>query len=324
MPKIKIRVSRFVGTPFFFKETVMTKTTAEIFEKYEVRKTNKQKKAFREWALKTGEEIGFNAQLEKCNFGGKNIIFGDIEKAEVIYGAHYDTCAVLPFPNFITPKSRLIYILYQLVITLALFIPLFILITVICSTELCYIAPLISYLYAIALLILLHFGPANRHTANDNSSGVTVIFNTMAKLPPEMRDKAAFVLFDLEEAGLIGSSGFNKKHKELMKTKPLVNFDCVSDGKNFIFIFRKKAKDYVDTMKKAFAEKDGYSCEFLTKGYVYASDQASFPCGIGVAAMNKKGNILYMDKIHTPKDRVYEEDNVEFLSACAVKLTEML
>lgn len=302
----------------------MTKTTAEIFEKYEVRKTNRQKKAFREWALRTGEGLGYEAQLEKCSFGGKNIIFGDIEKAEVIYGAHYDTCSVLPFPNFITPKSKLIYILYQLVITLALFIPLFLLTLILCQTDYCYLTPAIIYLYAIVLFIFLHFGPANRHTANDNTSGVTVIFDTMAKLPPEMKDKAAFVLFDLEEAGLIGSSGFNRKHKKLMKTKPLVNFDCVSDGTNFIFVFRKKAKGYVDTMKKAFAENGNYCCEFLTKGYVYASDQASFPCGIGVAAMNKKGNILYMDKIHTPKDRVYQENNVEFLSNCAVKLTEML
>lgn len=302
----------------------MTKTTAEIFEKYEVRKTGKQKKAFREWALKTGNEMGYKSELEKCSFGGRNIVFGDIEKAEVIFTAHYDTCPVLPLPNFITPKSPLIYIIYQIVLSLLLFVPMILIGAILCFMGYCWSIPTLVYLYALALVILMLFGPANRHTANDNTSGVTVIFDTMAKFPPEFRDKAAFVLFDLEEVGLIGSSEFNSKHRKLMKNKPLVNFDCVSDGSNFIFVFRKKSRDLVDVMKEAFPSTEGFNCEFLTKGYVYPSDQASFPRGIGVASMNKKAGILYMDKIHTPKDKVYEETNIEFLSDGAVKMAKIL
>ncbi len=302
----------------------MTPTTAEIFDKFEVRKTGKQKKAFRQWALKTGEAMGYEARLEKCSFGGRNIVFGDIEKAKVIFTAHYDTCPVLPFPNFITPKSVLLYIVYQLLVVVGIFIPVTLVSVLAAVLGAAYLAPIIVYVLAIVMLALLMFGPANRHTANDNTSGVTTVFDTMAKLPPELRGKAAFVLFDYEELGLIGSNDFNSKHRKPLKNIPVVNFDCVSDGRDFLFVFRRKSRGFKELMEKAFAPAEGYSCEFLTKGYIYPSDQASFPCGIGAASFKKKWGIHYMNRIHTPKDTVYDEKNISFLSDSAVKLTEML
>jgi len=39
-----------------------------------------------------------------------------------------------------------------------------------------------------------------------------------------------------------------------------------------------------------------------------------FKCGVGVAALKRtaKGT-LYMDRIHTKRDTVYQEENIEFL-----------
>lgn len=51
-------------------------------------------------------------------------------------------------------------------------------------------------------------------------------------------DKAAFVLFDHEEIGMVGSYSFAKKHKEILKDKLIVNLDCVSDG-DHILVMKK-------------------------------------------------------------------------------------
>ena len=41
--------------------------------------------------------------------------------------------------------------------------------------------------------------------------------------------------------------------------------------------------------------------------------------------MNKtKGGMLYMDKIHTPKDTVYREENIAYLVDGGIRLTEQL
>ena len=98
----------------------MNETSREIFENYEIRKTASQKKAFIEYAKKKGADMGYSVSVE-CKKGKapRNIVVGSPESAKVIFTAHYDTCPRLPFPNFITPKNILIYILYQLVITVA-------------------------------------------------------------------------------------------------------------------------------------------------------------------------------------------------------------
>ena len=93
----------------------MTELSREIFDNYQVRKTRKQKLAFEELLQKhipslQVQESGF----PKC----RNLVIGDPEKAKVILGAHYDTCARLPFPNFITPKKPLLSILYSILIVI--------------------------------------------------------------------------------------------------------------------------------------------------------------------------------------------------------------
>ena len=83
----------------------MTELSREILRDWQVRKTKEQKSRFiaflqeRLPALRI-EEGG----LPRC----RNLILGDIESADVVFTAHYDTCARLPFPNFITPKNLLI------------------------------------------------------------------------------------------------------------------------------------------------------------------------------------------------------------------------
>ena len=139
------------------------------------------------------------------------------------------------------------------------------------------------------------------------------------------RDKAAFIFFDLEERGLIGSAGYAKAHKSVKTSKPIINFDCVSDGKNILFALKKKSAYLAPKIKEAFPNTDTYTVLTESKGVFYPSDQRNFDIGVGVSALKKyKCGLLYMDKIHTPKDTVYDEENIEFLKAGAIKLVEII
>lgn len=309
----------------------MTQTDEKVLTEYQVRKTKKQRNAFIEYVKTYSDSLGYTNSIEKGSFGAKNIIVGNPESAKVVYTAHYDTCARLPFPNFITPKNIGIYLLYQLVITIVfMFLPLFI-IGFVCGMliddpELGIPATmLLSYAWLIAFMYILIAGPANKHTANDNTSGVAVLLNIMAQIQPEDKAKVAFIFFDLEEAGLLGSSAYAQKHKKAMKNKLLINFDCVSDGNNILFVLKKGAKEYREILENAYPSKDGFNVEVASKGIFYPSDQAQFPCGVGVAALNKsKRGILYMDKIHTKNDTVFDEKNIEYLTKHSVDLVKTI
>lgn len=309
----------------------MTETTKTVFEKYEIRKTKKQKTAFIEYVQTVAKENGYACTVESDKKSVRNIVIGSPEKAKVIYTAHYDTCPVMPFPNFITPKNFLIYLLYQLLVTVIfMLVPAFAMQYV---SQMIFTAagidPTLSlWVFEITLfsiLFFIMFGPANKHTANDNTSGVTALLDLMIAMPEELRAYAAFVFFDCEETGLVGSSAFAKKHKEA-HLKPLVNFDCVSDGNHILFAMRKDAVTYASMLKEAFPENENCKVEILSKGVFYPSDQAKFKKGIGVAALKKSkhGGILYMDRIHTKHDTVYREENIDFLTKGAIRLTEIM
>ncbi len=312
----------------------MTSTTKEIFEKHEIRKTKAQRKAFREYVTNVSKELGYEARTEKAGRRAENVIVGDPESAEVVYTAHYDTCAFMPLPNFITPKCIPIYILYQLIISIIVYIIPF---TVMISSRLILertgsdILFKVTLLSGYALLLLFTYlmmsGPANKHTANDNTSGVTLLIDIMTDLPKELRGKTAFIFFDLEELGTIGSKGYAAKHKELSKKITVINFDCVSDGKNILFVPKKGAYDLVPKLERAFAPTDEseYSVEVTKGGAFYPSDQRNFDRGVGVSALKKsKHGILYMDRIHTPRDTVYDEENIAFLKNGAIRFAAML
>ena len=306
----------------------MTPITKTILTEYEVRKTGKQKQAFRQWLTPILEQNGWAVREEKGSFGARNLVIGDPDTAKVIYTAHYDTCVRLPFPNFITPKSIPIYVLYQILLTIAILVAGFAA-SFLAAVAAGLIHPGLTragyYVGLYGVLVLLLAGPANPHNANDNTSGVTAVVELALSMPPQLREKCAFVLFDLEESGLYGSSGFAKKHKRVKKDTLLVNMDCVSDGETMLFCFRKDSRKETDRFRAAFIQDSRIRPEFLTKGYVYPSDQIHFNLGVGVSAMRStKRGLLYMNRIHTPRDTVYREENIAWLVEGCIRLTEQV
>ena len=310
----------------------MTETTQTVFEKHQIRKSYAQKSAFIQYVQSTAAKLGYQSRMEKGYLGARNIVVGDPDTAKVVYTAHYDTCAVMPFPNFITPKCIWLFLLYQIAVgILMVAIPSGLVTGIFFGLAACGIKANALLLYDLWLILILAVcwlimaGPANKHTANDNTSGVTTLLDTMTALPEELRGEAAFVFFDLEEMGLFGSAGFAGKHKKVTKNTLVVNFDCVSDGKTILFVLRKGAIRYTEAIKTAFPSTETFTVEVASKGAIYPSDQANFARGVGVATLKKtKSGLLYMDRIHTNRDTVYMEENIVYLTEGAVRLAGSL
>lgn len=300
----------------------MNEISKTIVEQYEIRKNKKQKAAFREYIVGEAERLGYKASVESGSFGVKNIVFGDTQKASIVFGAHYDTCAVMPFPNFITPRNIFVFIVYQLLLCVVMFIiPAALTGLVIYFTGVGPLAALVWMVSLLGMCFLMMAGPANKHTMNDNTSGVLSVVELMSALPTELRGKAAFVLFDAEELGLIGSSSFAKSHKEL-SGKLLINLDCVGDGDTVLLVPRaavRKDASAMSLLSDSFSPTAEMNA-IIDGRAIYPSDQASFKRGVGVAALKKGALGIYMDRIHTRRDTVCEQKNIDYIVASSINL----
>ncbi len=307
----------------------MTSLSQEILDRWQVRNKKKQKEAFVEFLQErlpglTVEEGGVPRS--------RNLVLGDVESAQVVFSAHYDTCTVLPFPNFLTPKNIPFYLLYNLAIAVVIFLLVF---GVSRLTAALFHNFWISHFSGLgvcfACLLLMLGGRPNPHTANDNTSGVVSLCEIYAALPEEQRKKAAFVFFDNEELGLFGSRQFLKRHKSAMADTLLVNLDCVSDGVFIMLIQNAEARRrWGASLETAFSGKGmppaGKSLLVEKSSRVlYPSDQMGFPCYAALASFQKSRAVgLYMTRIHTKRDTVFQEENIEYLRDSAVRLVDLL
>ncbi len=307
----------------------MTEEARAILEQFEVRKSQKQKEAFRDYLCPLLRENGYapEIRLEKGLGRSRNIIVGDPETAKLIFTAHYDTCAVLPIPNFITPRNLLWYGLYQALLMLLIVLPGF-------AAELALLmlwpdAPFGAALGVVYLVLAFCIwwmldGKANRHTANDNTSGVVTLTEILLALPEELRGGICGIYFDNEEKGLLGSRALAKRCKGAQKRALVVNFDCVSDGDSLQFFPSKAVKKEPETLallEECFAASGDKTSEVVRSFGLYPSDQACFARGVGVCAL-KRNKIFgwYMDRIHTGRDRMFDGRNIDLLRAGALRL----
>ena len=75
-----------------------------LLAEHPVRKTGRQKEAFRGWMVQQAAQRGYAAQVE-ANGRNRNVVIGDPETAQVTFTAHYDTPPVMPWPNIVLPKN---------------------------------------------------------------------------------------------------------------------------------------------------------------------------------------------------------------------------
>lgn len=310
----------------------MTEAAKTVLTAYEVRKTKGQKEAFRAFLCRELGKLGYEPRVEsgRSLVTSHNVVAGDPEKARVLLTAHYDTCAVLPFPNFITPRNLPVFLLYQLAVAAVIFIlAIAVEVALIMAFDPPLWAALLAMYAALAFCIWwMLAGKANRRTANDNTSGVIALLEMAAALPPEDRDAVCFVWFDNEEKGLFGSSAFAGAHRRVRADTLTLNFDCVGDGDYLQFFpsgVVKKDSETMALLESAFLSEGKKVVEVVRGLGLYPSDQARFRWGVGVAALKKAPLIgYYMDRIHTRRDTVLEEDNVQLLCRGVLRLAGMI
>ena len=284
----------------------MIEKPMDVLQQFPVRRKKTQKAAFRSAVQSYAGKLGYTVTMENTSFGGTNVILGDPKTARYLVTAHYDTPGTVGIPNFITPCNVLAFTVHQI-----LLIGLMVVFSIFCGVAVYWF-----------LLAMLRFGPANKSNANDNTSGVVTLLEIARSVPEIHHDRVCFVLFDLEEYGLIGSESYRKAHKAETEKQIILNLDCVGDGDHIVFFPTKKLKkdrrklNPIYTCCGQFGKK---SVTIRDKGFAYyPSDQNKFPYGVGIAALNKGKLGLYMSRIHTKKDVCLEQTNVNILRSAIV------
>ena len=290
-----------------------------LLAQYQIRKSNKEKQAFTAWLKAQLQAHGYELTEERYSKNGCNLVVGDVKTAKIILTAHYDTQ-----PNFFIPvmmgfSNWFFFLLSQIILMLPLIalLGLFFVARALFPSN--FVLPLV--LLAICLLygVQITCGIANKHTANDNTSGVAALIAILEDLPKEDREKVCVVFFDQEELNLVGSNQFKKKYKADVISKPLINFDCVSDGQTLMFVMKKKFKksNYFGLLKAAGdkavqgTKKQVRYADALTN--IYTSDQMLFKQGVGVVAAKKSPLGYYIDRIHSGLDTNFDNENIELL-----------
>ena len=260
-----------------------------LLDAYPVRCRDQQKRAFIAWALSYAQERDIPVSIEESGkwIRSRNIVFGDVDHAHTIIAAHYDTPAWSPLGAGMTPGCWPIIVLIELV----------------------------QMVFLVPLLLMMFFGWPNPHAANDNTSGVLAVLLAAERM--KEKKGMAFVLFDNEEKGLLGSQAFIKAHPQAAR-RFLLNLDCVGDGDTLLYTGTKlsmrmpQARRLLEAIEKAAPEHGMRAVLGLFPRWIYPSDQMLFPRGTAIAAL-KGRRILYLDRIHTARDTVLEERNIACL-----------
>lgn len=303
----------------------MLNDTADILRLHPIRKTKEQKKAFRDDVIGYVKELGYQAYVEEGQLGAQNLVIGDPDSARYLLTAHYDTPGTIGIPNKLAPcnvfHTGLVFgrnVLFGMLFGFG--------VGFLFGEGYRFAGIVFTCLFVLIMLALrFQLLPANKSNVNDNSSGVITLLEIARTLPQAHRGKVCFVLFDLEEWGLVGSSSYRRAHKQATEQQVVLNLDCVGDGDHIIFFPTKKAKQDQVLMNRVHRLGGWFGKKNILlhqKGFsMFPSDQRNFPLGFGIAAFQKSGKIGYFcDKIHTSKDTVLDPTNVNLLRAALTTL----
>lgn len=104
--------------------------------------------------------------------------------------------------------------------------------------------------------------------------------------------------------------------------------DCVGDGENILFFANKatRALPCFSKLTEAMEAQQGrnYLMNKLEK-CIYPSDQNNYKLGVAVCACSYKPSLgYYFSKIHTVKDTVCDQENLDFLANGLAQFVEKL
>jgi len=165
-------------------------------------------------------------------------------------------------------------------------------------------------------------GIANKKNYNDNTSGVLLLLYLMHNL---QRQDVAFIFFDNEEKGLLGSIAIAKYLKANFKTyntyqKIFINFDCIGRGDVVGLVATNGGKKVAsDLIALNTDEKLNYQMRKFSK--LELSDHFSFRGfnSLGVMCYNKKGKKLILNNIHSHSDNYINLKQIESIANTFIK-----
>lgn len=287
----------------------------EINKKHPVRRSNEQKNNFIKYTKEELKKYNVNINAETID-KHTNIIIGDVSKAKVIYTAHYDTPASSVFPNLMFPRNKLlsyIYVFsYAFVIVFFSFVFTFLFQEIFNFNQDVLIGVYLG-IYLLLFYVCTRLVP-NKNNINDNTSGVATIFSLVSEIK---NNDVAYILFDNEEKGKLGSKAYSKKYKDMLKDKLVINFDCVGNGNNVIIVCKDKAKnhEFYKKINETLKPNNEYDVKIYDmRGSSSNTDFLNFECSLSVMACKKSKLIgYYTPNIHTPFDTVASTKNIDFL-----------
>ncbi|MDD3106861.1 MAG: M28 family peptidase [Bacilli bacterium] len=269
---------------------------------FQERMHSQSKRRFRDYLENKAKEIGYESHMIPKSIFSKNVVIGNLESAEYILTAHYDT------------PPRMPYFLVQNVLFFNLFMIAFTII--ILGLSILLSIPMVVPIIILLLFFGYNFGfPAisNKYNFNDNTSGVLTLLFLMNKLK---NPKVAYVFFDNEEKGLFGSIGLSRylhKSKLDFRSRKFINFDCVGVGNVFSFDHFKKPQ-LANQLKKVFDELNisDYECEVRKGSAFELSDHLSFAMNthVGIFALTREKKKLVLKNVHSHRDRTINLNNI--------------
>jgi len=194
----------------------------ERLKKHRIRFYPGQKQRFRDAMTSEFNELGYDdVTVDKA----KNMIIGDVHNAKVVYTAHYDTPMFSPWFLFARVFGHLIggvvfgsFVMLAAIAVVAAGIGI-VLEGLVTGEFLTFAEPL-YFMVSLFVLFILSFVIPSPGNANDNTSGVLAVYEVARRLKERGMEKdAAFILFNNEELGLLGSSAFKSELMNAAKSK---------------------------------------------------------------------------------------------------------
>ena len=302
----------------------------QITERFPIRKTAAQKKAFRQWLMGEIARMGYRARIEENDKGRQqNIVVGDPEHAEVTFTAHYDTPSTVLLPDLHIPRNFAVYLLWQIGMIGGMLLLSFVVGMALGLLTRDGDLMILGFFGAfVALMWLQLSGFANKHNVNDNTSGVAALLETMARIPEEDRAKTAFIFFDNMEKGRKGSKAYARDHLEVQHMRLVVNADSVGVGDTFVVCAPSLAAQLPQYAKlqeclAALPEREARFYSSVTTRM--NSDFRSFKCGVGIMACRRVSGVgLYLGDLHTSRDDTADQGNISALAEAFSELAKQL
>lgn len=302
-----------------------------IASSFPVRRTAKQRAAFRDWLLHELSELGWEATVARGGrwYRTENVVTHN-SNPEVILLAHYDTGGRLPFGY--TALGRLLghglwagLLSGFLLALLSDFLWDGLASRVLASPlprshELLFD---LSLILALCLPTLIN----NRHNHNDNTSGVLVLLGLAHALSdhPELKHKVQLAFVDLEERGLWGSRRLRRSWREQgvdLARATIINFDCVGWGSTPVvsYVGPRERSEAIYQQLKASRDDVAIVAGLMSDHYSFRREGAS---GVMFANRVKYGRGFEVPNVHTPRDCRINLDNVVWLVTELVRFCRM-